>query len=243
MLKRLIGWVSLFVITVCCVFASSLDTYAETLQSPNYKLDESVIGVGDLNQSSSASYKAVNATGDIAIGNSASQNYQVEAGSQTTHDPTLSFKVINGNVDFGRFSATDPATTTTTFSVSNYTSYGYVVLITGDPPTNQSHTINAMAATDSSQTGKEQFGINLVANTSPVSFGANPDNGQFGFGSVESDYSTANRFRYVSGETIAHADKSSGMTTYTISYLVNVSSITPGGKYTSDQTVIITGTY
>jgi hypothetical protein len=77
-----------------------------------------------------------------------------------------------------------------TFSVLNYTSYGYVVQIFGDPPTNGTHTIVPMSTTGASQISEEQFGINLVANTVPSSIGANPDNGQFGFGSVESNYNT-----------------------------------------------------
>jgi hypothetical protein len=85
--------------------------------------------------------------------------------------------------------------------------------------------------------------MNLVANTSPISFGANPDHGQFGFGSASTNYGTANNFRFVNGETIASAPKSSGQTIYTISYLVNVNSLTPGGNYTSSQTLICTGTF
>lgn len=100
-----------------------------------------------------------------------------------------------------------------------------------------------MATNDSSHPGTEQFGINLVANTSPASFGANPNNGDFGFGSVAENYNVANQFRYVSGDTIAKAEKSSGETTYTISYLVNVTGLTPGGSYASNQTLVVTGTY
>jgi hypothetical protein len=134
------------------------------------------------------------------------------------------------------------------FSVFNYTSYGYAVQITGNAPTSGAHTISPMTTTAIAQPGIEQFGINLVANTSPKSFGSNPDNGSFGFGIIgsgpgDTSYSTPNEFRYVSGETIASAPKSSGQTNYTISYIVNTSSITPGGRYTSDQTVIVTGTY
>ena len=100
-----------------------------------------------------------------------------------------------------------------------------------------------MATAGPSQVGIEQFGINLVANTSPVSFGSNPDNGQFGFGQANNSYDDANNYRYVSGETIAEAPKTSGKTIYTISYLVNVGALTPGGQYTANQTLIVIGTY
>lgn len=243
MTKRLAGWVVLFLILACCTISRMTVVYAETLQSTNYQLDESAVGTSNLNQSSSASYQITDATGALAIGNAASANYQVEAGTKTTHDPTLSFSVNSANGNFGIFTPINASVTTASFSISNYTSHGYVVQIFGDSPTNSAHKIASMATKGSSQSGIEQFGINLVANTLPVSVGANPDNGQFGFGSVTSNYGTLNQYRYVSGDTIALAPKSSGVTTYTISYLVNVSSITPGGRYTSDQTIIVTGTY
>lgn len=243
MLKRLRGCVVVFLILAVLANLKISVASAETLQSTNYKLDESAIGTGSQNQASSTNYQADNATGALSIGNSASSGYQVEAGTKTTPYPALSFAISNANANFGNFSSTSASVATATFSVSNYTSYGYVVQITGDPPTNGLHTIDAMNTTDSSQIGKEQFGINLVANTLPTSVGANPNNGQFGFGSIEADYSISNKYRYISGETIASAPKSSGATAYTISYLVNVASLTPGGKYTSNQTIVITGTY
>jgi hypothetical protein len=231
-------------LVVFYAMGTSVNVRAEpSPQSPNFRFDESVIDAGGLIQSSSTNYKTDSALGDLGVGNAASTNFQVEAGSKTTNDPALAFSVNTGTADFGSFSATTASTTTATFSVLNYTSYGYVVQIAGNAPTNGSHTIAALATNDSSHTGTEQFGINLVANTSPASFGANPDHGQFGFGAASANYGTANQFRYVSGETIASAPKSSGLTTYTISYLINVTSLTPGGQYTSGQTLIVTGTY
>lgn len=218
-------------------------TYAETLQSPNYKFDESTLGAGGLVQSNSANYQASSSIGDLATGNAASSNFQVESGSKTTNDPALSFSIPGTGANFGSFSPTSAAVTTSNFSVSNYTAYGYVVQIVGSPPSNGSRTLSAMTTTGASAAGIEQFGINLVANTSPTSVGANPDNGQFGFGTAAPNYGTSNMFRYVSGETIATAPKSSGVTNYTLSYLVNVGSLTPGGEYTSNQTLIVTGTY
>lgn len=219
----------------------------QTLQSPNYKFDESSVGTGGLMQGSSANYRVQSATGDLSVGAASSSNFQVEAGSRTSPDPTLTFKVDNANANLGKFSASTASTATATFSITNYTSYGYVVQLVGNPPKYGSNEISPMTATATSQPGIEQFGVNLVANTSPTSFGANPDNGtapnDFGFGQIAANYSTPNQFRYVSGETIASAPKSSGKTTYTLSYLVNVTALTPSGTYTSDQTLVVTGTY
>lgn len=243
MLKRLVRGVSLALMMIYFGTLLTTTTYAETLASPNYKLDESVVGAGGLNQSSSTNYKVSEATGDIAVGDAASSTVQIKAGSNTTNDPALSFSFISPNANFGIFTPASSSVSTASFSVSNYTSYGYVVQIFGNAPSNGSHTIAAMATTGDPTPGTDQFGINLVANTAPVSVGANPDNGQFGFGSVTTDYSTSNKYRYASGETIAQALKSSGKTIYTISYLINVAGLTPGGQYNSNQTIIITGTY
>lgn len=237
------GSFGLVIVLVFCLFVKTTPIGAEQLQSPHYLIDESAVGTSDMSQSSSANYKATNATGALSIGNASSSSYQVEAGTKTTPDPALSFNFIDPVADFGVFTSSSASMTTASFSVSNYTSYGYVVQITGSPLKYNGHTISAMSETGSSVPGDDQFGLNLVANTSPMTIGANPDNGQFGYGAIAPNYATANRFRFVSGETIAQAPKSSGKTIYTLSYLVNVKGLTPGGQYTSNQTIIITGTY
>ena len=198
--------------------------------------------------SSSPSYVLGASVGDVGVGNSTSGNYQVNGGSVTTADPSLTFSVGGGNQNFGAFSPTSTATATATFQVTDYTSYGYVVEVTGDPPSYRNHTLPAMGTDalggpQSPSTGIEQFGMNVVANTAPKSFGANPDHGQFGFGSAATNYATPNKYRYVDGEIIASAPKSSGTTTYTISYIVNVNSLTPGGDYKSNQVLICIATY
>lgn len=242
MLRRVCRRSGLLLIVAIFVYGTADVSYVSALQSTNYRFDETEVGNGGFGQSSSSNYLTYDTVGDLAVGNSSSTNYQVESGSHTPHDPTLAFAVNGMSANFGSFSPTTPATTTTTFTVSDYTSYGYVVQIVGAAPSNGGHTISPLPTAALSQVGTEQFGINMVANTSPV-VGANPDNGQFGFGTAATNYNTANKFRFVSGETVASAPKSSGATTYTISYLVNVSSLTPGGQYTSNQTVVVTGTY
>lgn len=245
MLKKSYVGLVLFISTlsILSLFIYTKNTSAEVLESPSYKLDEIFIGGGDMIQSNSSNYQSSGAVGDLVVGNTTGDDFQTETGSQTTGDPALSFIIEDSSADLGVFSASVPTMTTTTFSVINYTSYGYVVKIIGEPPKNASNEIEAMSETAPSQVGIEQFGINLVSNTDPLTIGSNPNNGSFGFGSVALDYGTSNLYRYVSGETIAFAPKSSGKTTYTISYLVNVSSLTPGGQYNSGQTIVVIGTY
>ena len=184
MSKRLVRGLSICAVVMICMCVAPNDVQADTLQSPNYKFDESVLGGGGLVQSNSANYQAGETIGETVAGNSASTNFQFSASNKTTPDPALSFSVNNTSASFGNFSPSTAATATSSFSVSNYTSYGYAVQILGAPPMNGSYTLTAMAATGSSQAGTEQFGMNLVANTLPTSLGANPDHGQFGFGPV-----------------------------------------------------------
>lgn len=235
-------WIAALVLAAL-PFVSTYDAYADSLQSNNYRFTETALGGGGLIQSTSTNFSSRGAVGDIGVGTSASSNFQIAAGNTTTNDPSLSLSFNNNGVALGDFSSASATTTTATFSVLNYTSYGYVAQIVGDPPKNGSYTLTAMDSNDISRPGTSQYGINLVANTSPVSVGANPNNGSFGFGQVAPNYAKPNEFRYVSGETVALAPKSSGLTTYTITYLVNVAGLTPGGQFTSDQTLIVTGTY
>lgn len=231
---------SLFIVAL--VFFST-PAHAEDLKSTTYTIREGSIGTGSLNQSSSANYFITDATGDIGIGNSSSANFNLSAGSKTPSDPTLSFAITSGTPTFPTFSVSSASMTTATFSVLNYTSYGYIVQILGNSPTNGAHVIPALATNSTSSPGTEQFGINLVANTSPSNIGANPDNGDYGFGQAAANYATPNEYRFVSGETIASAPRSSGLTNYTISYLMNVAGLTPGGQYRSNITLVVVGTY
>lgn len=213
------------------------------LSSPNFQFNETSLGGIGTADTQSPGYKALTSGGIIGFGTTVGTGFQIQTGNETTNDPTLSFAVATSGITFPTFSPAFASTSTSTFAVSNYTSYGYIVQVLGTSPTNGVRTIPAMAVTGPSTAGAEQFGINLVANTSPTSFGTNPDQGQFGFGTATSNYGTSNNYRYVSGETIASAPKSSGVTVFTMSYIVNVSSITPGGQYASNQTILCTATF
>ncbi len=124
-------------------------------------------------------------------------------------------------------------------------------------PSSGSHTLSPLTTATASTPGTEQFGANLVLNTSPA-VGALPvqnPSSVFSFGtvtggapgpngtSVTSGYSTQNYFQYNNGDIIAASNQSSGETDYTISYITNISSTTPGGTYTFNQVLIALPTY
>ncbi len=223
-------------------FASASASYSS--KSANFELiDPSVGGTGLVN-SSSKNYQALQSGALIGIGTSTSSTYQVQAGHETTGAPTLAFALLSSGASFGTFSTSTTSTANAQFEVLDYTSYGYVVQIYGDPPTDPyGNKITALSTNAAPSVGVDQFGLNLVANTNPITFGAGPNYGQFGSGTVAPNYDTPNSYRFVSGEEIASAGKSSGLTVYTISYIVDVNNLTPGGVYVSTQSIICTATY
>lgn len=218
---------------------------AQPTSSPNFEINEDFIGGTGSPESSSDNYSARDAGGGALAGESEGGDYQVDAGPVTSDEPTLSFYVSNPNVNLGSLSTSITSTGTANFSALNYTSYGYVVQVVGDPPDNGQHILTGISSPATSTIGTEQFGINLVANTSP-SVGTDPvqypDN-TFGFGQASVDYSSANNFKYVPGDVISQATESSGRTDYTISFIANVSNNTPGGSYSGSQTLVLVGTY
>lgn len=237
---------------------------AEYQASSNYSMNESELGAGGDFSGFSSNYSFIpsiddggSTLGETGVGNSSSTNYQTNGGLNPTAQPSLSLTVDVTPASLGLLSTSSANTATASFSVSNYTSYGYVVQVVGTPPSYGGHQLAAMTGNaglggDASQNGVEQFGMNLVLNHSP----ANPVVGSadpacqvagFCFGvagdGTTAKYATDGRYRYVSGETIASGPKSSGVTNYVITFLANQSTTTPSGAYSGNLAIVATGTY
>jgi hypothetical protein len=118
---------------------------------------------------------------------------------------------------------------------------GYSVQMIGAAPSQGTHTLTPLTIPATSQAGQEQFGINLVNNSTP-NIGADPvklpDN-ESAMSYVSAGYSNANQFKYVSEDIIAENYSESGEVEYTISMILNISNATPGGKYTSDFSAVV----
>jgi hypothetical protein len=182
----------------------------------------------------------------LGVGNASSNNFQTQAGFNTTTDPFLEAYVAAGSIDLGTLSTIAAAHTTATFHVRAYQASGYIVQTVGAPPVYGTHSIQPMTSGGSSTAGTEQFGMNLVANTSPANFGANPaqvPDVTFGFGYAAPGYDTPNVYKYNQGDVIAKSDRSSGQTDFTVSYIMNISNVTPGGTYKYNQDFVVTATY
>ena len=242
-IKKLISLL-LFVIAITGPAA-----YAQ-YSSPSYKVEETIFGAGGELDSSSAGFRARTTAGELGVGNTASANFQAFAGFNTTNDPMLEVVVSGGSFDLGYLDINSIKATTATFAVRNYLASGYVVALGGTPPRTSSgnYTINGMATAGASSPGSDQFGVNLVANNvAPVGpFGDAPTqypDTSFGFGAPAAGYGTANLFKFVENETIAQSTRSSGVTVYTLSMMVNTSKDAPAGYYTTDLYVNVTPTF
>ncbi|HEX8763064.1 MAG TPA: hypothetical protein VF733_04890 [Candidatus Saccharimonadales bacterium] len=203
--------------------------------STNYKVEESFFGTGGELDASSTNYRAKQSAGELTVGNSASSNYQFYGGFNTSDVPLLEFAVNGGVYDLGIIDASITGSAVATFTVRNYLSSGYVVLMNGSPPAaaGSAYALTALTSPTSSQAGQEQFGVNLVNNSVP-DIGANPSqvpDSTFSFGSAAAGYDTADLFKYANGDVVAFSNKSSGQTTYALSIIANVSRSTPAGQY------------
>ncbi len=217
--------------------------------SNGYRIDESFIGPGGNLESGSGGYQLQPGQSTVGnaggVGESNSTTYGAQSGNTTTSDPRLACVVNSSSLNFGALSNSVTVTGTATFSVLNYTAYGYNVSIIGGPPSNGAHALTALSSNSGAIIGTEQFGMNLKNNASP-DIGAEAvqvPSSSFSYGSAATNYNVVDSFRYNSGETIATAPRSSGQTDYTASYIVNTSVTTPGGQYTGNQTILCTGTY
>jgi hypothetical protein len=240
----------MFILAVNLLAIISVQTVFAVSSSNSYQIEEDTFSTGGDIESQSSNYKSQSTTSDLGTGNTSSTNYQANTGFNTTNDPRLVFTVNSSSINLGSLSTSVASTATSTFSVLNYTAYGYIVQIIGNTPTNGSHNLSALASTSASNVGTEQYGINVVRNADfcgiGCHLGADPvqtPSSSFSYGEAANNYDTDGNFRYVSGETIAQAPKSSGQTDYTISYMANASITTPSGSYSGSHTLVCVGTY
>lgn len=221
--------------------------------STHYRANEVFFGAGgDTNQSSS-NYSASASAGALGVGRYSSTNYVAYSGFLTPNEPFLELSIDTAAVDMG---VVDPSITLTgaaNFHIRAYVDSGYTVQTLSQPPSYTSgavtHVLTAMSTLGSSSAGVEQFGINLVHNTSPANFGTDPSpqpNGTYATGVAATGYNTTNQFKYHVGDIIARTPSGSsgwGLTNYTISYIANASIITPAGKYKMVQDLVAVATY
>lgn len=231
---------------------SPLHVVAQTSSSSNYKVEEAYFGTGGEVDLNSGNYNAQGGLGALGVGSASSNNFDAEAGFLTAGEPYLEFVINTSIVDLGVLSTTSTGTGSASFYVRTYLSGTYSVVTLSQPPISEGGAVLAAKTTQGpSQQGTEEFGINLVANTAPATFGSNPENvpdNTFADGQAAPGYQTPNNFKYVVGETVARSPatvgtQAVGQTNYTISYIANVNSITAAGFYTMKHDLMTVATY
>ncbi len=158
---------------------------------------------------------------------------QVDADCATTNN--------NYYRDMGDLSEDATLTAQSQMAVGTNAKSGFAITVSGEPPSAGTNVIDAVSAPTASAKGINQFGINLVANTDPT-VGADPF-GTFANALVSSDYSIADRYKYVPGDVVAYSNDVSLMNRYTVSYIVNSSASLRPGIYTTTISFTASGRF
>jgi len=158
-----------------------------------------------------------------------STNFYEKSGFSAIDDePTVGFNVSSSTLNFGELSTSSTAYSSNTFSAYTNSNAGYTIKVYGEALHTSEYTLTEIGATaQSSSTGTEQFGMNLVANATPV-VGQDPSGG---IGQAATNYDTANNFAYNEGDVIAQAASFTYQTDYTASIIINIEDETPSGNY------------
>ncbi len=218
--------------------------------SSNYSVQESSFGSGSNINTNSASYNGRVSIGDLGVGISESGNYLGYIGPITPDQEFVELIVPLVTVDLGVLDPGVAGTGTATFTARAYLDGSYLIITPRDPPsTTGGSQIDPMTTATTFDSAVEQFGMNLVANTSPAVQGAVPsrqpvDDGFFAFGEAAPGYDTADNYQYNAGDVIARSIiRGHGETDYTISYMMNITSITPAGAYRMEQDLVMLATF
>jgi len=216
--------------------------------SSSYSIsDVQIGGNGSAQHDCSTSYCAQEELGDTVDGRASSANYSAQFGADTTDTPLLEETVTGGTQNLGTIQSSSTSTATFSVKVRSYLSSGYGLYVDGSPPSQGEHTLKALSSDCpcTSQPGTEQFGINLVANTTP-DMGTNPvqvPSGDYSFGTAEPNYDQSNLFMYNNGDEVANSLTSTGETDFTLSMIINISNATPGGQYTQQFSAVVVPQY
>ena len=148
------------------------------------------------------------------------------------------------SVSLGTITPSTSGTGTSQIGVTTNAATGYSITYNGSTLTSGANTITAIGATAAaSSVGTEQFGLNLKANTSPTTFGADPS----GAGSAvpTTQYNTANSFAFVAGSatSIVAPTSPDNFRLFTAAYMANVAGTTQPGSYTTTLTYVCTALF
>ena len=143
--------------------------------------------------------------------------------------------------DMGTLSPTETLTAQSQMAVGTNASGGFVITAVGAPLSAGTTTIASLATPSPSEPGKNQFGINLVANSTP-GIGLDPE-GEWANATTATDYGQPNRYKFKDGDIVAFSPNVSLMKKFTVSYIVNASPALKAGVYTTTINFIASGRF
>lgn len=156
-------------------------------------------------------------------------------------DETLTFTLSSATVSLGTLTSSSTGANTSALTVATNANAGYSVGYNGTTLTSGLNTIDAMAVSAASTQNSKQFGINMMANTTPA---IGSDISGAGTGVISAGYGVADQFKFnTSGEVIATATGPTNANTFTTSYIANIDDITAAGLYSTVITYTATANF
>jgi len=235
---------SSFLVLALSIFLLPIGIWAR-MGSTNYIIWADVFSSGGNEDSSSANYTMQDTIGEAIIlsATSTSANYGIKAGFREMYaDQYITLAITDTAVDLGILSASGVKTDSHDMTVDTNANNGFTVTVTGATLASGANTITAIGSTAlASAVGTEQFGINLVANTSPA-VGANPS-GTAPIGFAADQYNAADFFAFNSGDAVATSTIPINQTAFTVSYIANITATTEAGTYTTTLTYSATANF
>lgn len=143
--------------------------------------------------------------------------------------------------DLGQLSPSSTLTAQSQMAVGTNATDGFAITVNGTTMSAGTNIIEPLEQPTPSQQGQNQFGINLVANSSPL-VGIDPE-GEWANAVASADYGQPDRYKFQSGDIVAYSPNVSLMKKFTVSYIVNSSPNLKPGVYTTTINFIASGRF
>ena len=210
------------------------------MSSSSYSISADAISIGGGRQVSEE-YIEQNMLGEVGTGGLRSSSYIMDAGflAMIGNESVLTFEITKNTANLGTLVDNLVKADTATFRAATTAKSGYAISVYGNSLASTSHTITPLASPSGSSTGNEQFGFNLRQNNNPT-IGNDPSGGN---GQAATGYSTADAYKFASGDTIAESANQSAYTNYTASFIGNISVVSDAGDYSTNLTIVLTGRF
>lgn len=143
--------------------------------------------------------------------------------------------------NLGQLSPNTTLTAQSQMAVGTNASGGFVITANGTTMSAGTNVIDSLPQPTASLPGRNQFGINLVANNTPA-IGKDPE-GEWANAVTSDEYGQPDKYKFESGDIVAYSPNVSLMKKFTVSYIVNSSPDLYPGVYTTTINYIASGRF